>query len=164
MNRWYLVEEFKGESKDTYFAHNASILIRYQPGDTVKWDPYTYEEVTRKRRVPWFLYSDEVINFDAISDEEADYYMKSRIDRKRYLRVLPTLHWIRDLKRKERELELEFSKMIAGSLGWEYNDINQKKIQETITWWKLKNKWKRALTTEDSTATSMILKKLKKPE
>lgn len=164
MNRWYLVEEFKGESKDTYFARNTSIIIRYQPGDIVKWDPYTYEEVTRKRRVPWFLYSDEVINFDAISDEEADYYMKSRIDRKRYLRILPTLHWIRDLKRRERELELEFSKMIAGSLGWEYNDTNQKTIQETITWWKLKNKWKRALTTEDSTATSMILKKLKKPE
>lgn len=161
-NRWYLVEAFRGESKDTYFPRSTDALIRYQPGDTIGWDPYSGEGLTRKKRVPWFLYRDEIINYDGITAEEADYYMKSRIDRKDYLRILPTLHWIRDIKRREQGLEDEFSKMIAGSLGWEMNTENKKAIQEAIDWWKLKNKWKRAITTDNTTATSMILKKLKK--
>ena len=160
--QWYLVEAFKGESKDTYFPHDTNILIRYQPGDCLGWDPYTREDVTRKRRIPWYMYCDEAINFDEISDEEADYYMKSRIDRRSYIKMLPTLHWIRDIKRQEKELEDEFAKMIAGALNWEYNDENRKLIQEAIVWWKLKNKWKRAITIENSTATNMILRKLKK--
>jgi len=157
----YSVEAFKGESKDTYFPHGTSIMIRYQPGDCVGFDPYTYEEITRKRRVPWFLYSDEVINFDEITLEEADYYMKSRIDREQYITMLPTLHWIRSIKLREKELEEEFTKMIAGQLNLDLSEENKKKIEDAIQWWKLKNKWKRAVTLKESTATKMILSRLK---
>ena len=154
----YSIEASKEESRGTYFPRGTSFVIRYQPGDSVGWDPYTYQEVIRKRRVPWFLYGDEVLNFDEITLEEADYYLKSRLDRKDYLRMLPTLFWIRRVKLRELELEEEFIKMIAGQLKWELDDKNRKKIYEKIQFWKLKNKWKRALTTKESTATRMILK------
>ena len=157
----YSIEATKNESKGVYFPHSTSMLIRYQPGDSVGWDPYTYQEIARKRRVPWFLYSDEILNFDEITLEEADYYLKSRLDRKSYLRMLPTLYWVRRVKMRERVLEEEFTKMIAGQLNWELNEENSKKIQEKIQLWKLKNKWKRALTTKESTATRMILRWLK---
>ncbi|MDD5650686.1 MAG: hypothetical protein PHF86_09795 [Candidatus Nanoarchaeia archaeon] len=156
----YVVESFKSESPKEYFPEGTSILIRYKPGDTI-WDPVTFEEKERKRRVPWYLYSDEVVNFDEVSIEDADYYMKSRIDRKNYLRILPTLFWIRKIKSKEKELEDEFAKMIAGQLKWELNDHNKNKIQKAIVWWKLKNKWKRAITIKESTASSMIIRRLK---
>lgn len=165
-NNWYLVEAHKNESKNTYFPHGTTILIRYHPGDTVwvrnYWNRNPWKECDRKRRVPWFLYASEVINFDEITIEEADYYMKSRLDRKNYVQMLPTLHWIREIKLKEKKLEEEFIKMIASQLQWDLNDINTHKIQDAITWWKLKNKWKRAITIKESTATRMILKKLKK--
>ena len=125
----YIVEAFKGESKDVYFPHDTSIQIKYHPGDTI-WDPVTYREKERKRRVPWFFYSDEVINFDEISYEEADYYMKCRLDRTGYIRMLPTLHWIKYIKLQEKALEDEFSKMIAGQLGWEMNDDNEKRSRK----------------------------------
>lgn len=87
--------------------------------------------------------------------------MKNRLDREDYVRMLPTLYWVRRVKRREQELEDEFMKMIAGNLNWELNDENKSKIQEKITWWKTKNKWKRAITTKESTAMRMILRKLK---
>ena len=158
----YSVEAFEGKPEKIYFPHGTSIMIRYQPGDCVGYDPYTYEPISRKRRVPWFFYRDEVINFDEISLEEADYYMKSRIDRENYLSMLPTLHWIRDIKLKEKELEEEFAKMIAGKLNLDLNEENKKRIEDTIQWWKLKNKWKRAVTLKESTATRMIISRLKK--
>lgn len=160
-DHWYLVEAHEEESDKVYFPHGTTLLIRYKPGDCVGWDPYSGKEIIRKRRIPWFLYTDEVINFDGITLEEADYYMKSRLDRENYLRLLPTLHWIRRIKLKEKELEDEFTKMIASQLKWELDDTSHHKIQKAINWWKLKNKWKRALTTKESTATRMILKKLK---
>lgn len=158
----YIVESFKGESpKDTHFPYETKILIRYHSSDCVGWDPYTYVDKIRKRRVPWFLYSDEVINIDEISLEQADYYMKSRLDRENYVKMLPTLHWIRRVKLREKELEDEFAKMIVSQLNWEQNVVNKDKIQKAIIWWKLKNKWKRAITIKESTATRMIIKKLK---
>jgi len=157
----YQVEAFKNESKDEYFPHSTSILIRYHSEDCLGWDPYSYKDVIRKRRVPWFLYSDEVINFDEITLEQADYYMKSRLNRGDYLRILSTLHWVRRVKLREQELEKEFMKMIAGQLKFELTDNNKTKIQKAIDWWKLKNKWKRAITIKESTATRMILRRLK---
>lgn len=63
---------------------------------------------------------------------------------------------------KELEIEDEFAKMICSQLNWELNITTRQEIQRAIDWWKLKNKWKRAITTENSTATRMIVRKLKK--
>jgi len=87
--------------------------------------------------------------------------MKSRLNRGDYLRILSTLHWVRRVKLREQELEKEFMKMIAGQLKFELTDNNKTKIQKAIDWWKLKNKWKRAITIKESTATRMILRRLK---
>lgn len=158
----YSVKAFKGESPKVYFPSGTTIQIKYQPGDFVGYDPITYEEIKRKRRVPWFLYIDEVINFDEITLEQADYYLKSRLDRENYIRMLPTLHWIRSIKLKELAIEDEFAKMICGQLKWDLNFKTRQRIQDVIDWWKLKNKWKRAITIENSTATRMILRRLRK--
>lgn len=108
------------------------------------------------------LICEEVLNVDEITLEEIDYYLQSRLDRKDYLELIPTLIWLKKFKIEENELEEEFCKMIASTLKMDYNKSNKDKIQKAISWWKLKNKWKRALTKEESTAFRMITNKLRK--
>jgi len=62
---------------------------------------------------------------------------------------------------KELELEDNFGKLIASQLHINYYDYKIE-ILDTIIWWKLKNKWKRAVTVDDTKALRMILQKLKK--
>jgi hypothetical protein len=119
-----------------------------------------YESHIRTKRVPWRCYSDEIINFDTITWEDAEYYESNRLDREHYLELLPTIHWIKQIKKEEWNLENELTRFLAGELGW--GESKYKEIREAITWWKLKNKWKRAVTVDEALAIKMILKKLRK--
>ncbi len=130
----------------------------YMPSDEEFWDEDTMDLRPRKRRVPWIVYNDEVINFDEITIEQCEYYEQNRLERRDYIRLMPTLHWIKKVKRQELEVEQQFIKYLAGELKWDETRYDE--IQEAITWWKLKNKWKRALSMKESTATRMILKRL----
>ena len=141
------------------YTYSAELKFMYAPGDEI-WSRETYESHPRKKRVPWLVYRSEVLNFDEITFEEAEYYEQNRLDRHRYIDILPTIHWIKRLKKEEQKLELEFTKFIAGQLGWDESRYGE--ISEAIKWWKLKNMWKRAVTINEALAVRMILKKLKK--
>lgn len=54
------------------------------------------------------------------------------------------------------EWEKDFIALLA---GWSHSSIE--KVEELVTWWKLKNKWKRSLSSDDAKAYRMILRKLK---
>lgn len=152
----------KKDPRGNYFSHGTSYKVLYMPENEEYWDRRTWESRKRKRRVSWLFYGDEVLNVDEITLEEIDYYLQSRLDRKDYLELIPTLIWLKKFKIEENELEEEFCKMIASTLKMDYNKSNRGKIQKAISWWKLKNKWKRALTKEESTAFRMITNKLRK--
>ena len=160
----YLVEEAKSEDEAKKSYHGYSFTIYYHPGDKV--ETYDWRTglnlVDRKRRVPCRLYSDEVINFDAITLKDVEYYERNRLERPNYLRILPVLSWIRKLKKEEWELESGFVKLCLSMLGWD--EKQEGKVRNAIHWWKLKNKWKRSLMTDDAKAVRMIVKKLKNGE
>jgi hypothetical protein len=40
--------------------------------------------------------------------------------------------------------------------------FNEEAVCEAISWWKLKNKWKRGIMSDDSKALRMIIKRLEK--
>ena len=153
----YEVYEVAEEGPEKSY-HSWKFKIYYHPGDRI-WD-YWKGARDRKRRVPFLLYSDELINFDEITAEDCDYYEKNRIEREHYLSVLPILHWIKTLKEKEQKLEAEFTRYIADHMGWAEKKYSI--IQDAIKHWKLKNKWKRGLMKDDAKAVRMILKKLKR--
>jgi hypothetical protein len=155
LSQIYLIEKIE---KSTY---SGDFVLRYLPNDRI-YDPGTWEGRLRKRRIPYRFYSDEFVNFDKITIEDCDYYEKNRLEREHYLTILPILHWIKKIKIEEQKLELEFIKLIAGKLNW--NETKHKIIQDEIVHWKLKNKWKRGLMTNDALAVRMILKKLNKME
>lgn len=117
-----------------------------------------YESKFRERRVPFRFYRSECINFDAITLEDCEYYLQNRLERPNYLRVLPILVWVRRAKRKEAALEAEFVKLVLGVLGW--GEERAPKVQDAISWWKLKNRIKRGLLADDAKALRMIVRRL----
>lgn len=158
MREIHTIEE-KFDKKESY--HGTTWVIRYSPKDE-KWDRYSGDMVERKRRVPCQLYSDEVLNFDAITLADVDWYQKNRHERRNYLDMLPVLHWIKKIKQEEWRVETGFVKLVLAKLGWE--EVREPEVRSAIHWWKLKNKWKRNLLTDDAKAVRMIVKKLKSGE
>jgi hypothetical protein len=160
----YIVEKFltpedkKKLNYQVWNINNAPITIYYCTNDTMysRWA----EDHTRIRRVPCRLYLDEVLNFDTITLDDCDYYMGNRMERPRYLSIMPVLYWIRQIRRKEQEVENHFKKLASSQLGWDETRFPE--IQEAINWWKLKNKWKRNLMKDDAKALRMIIRRLKK--
>jgi len=134
--------------------------IYYRPDDEIYSSGWTHEPAyKRKRRVPCRLNSEDVLAFDELALKDIEFYERNRLDRENYLAMLPVLHYAKTLKRKEMELEAEFVKLIAGTLGWADNKYTV--IRFAIEWWKLKNKWKRGLMVDDAKAVRMIVKKLR---
>lgn len=148
-------EEASKEEKTSAWSHGWSYVIRYNPCDTI-WKSYDSHE--RKRRVPFRFCNDEIINFDDITIEDCEYYRTNRNERKDYLDILPALHWIMKIKKEEADLDVEFTKYLAGQLRWP--EKRYPEIQKAIVWWRLKNKWKRALSKDEAKAVRMILRRL----
>jgi hypothetical protein len=157
MDAIYLVDSTeKGSYSDLF-------IIKYKPTDTIYPRDYWEDPYKRKRRVSYRMYTDEMLNFDAITLEEIEYYRHNRIERGDYLEMLPALHYARNMKLKEQELEDDFIRLVASQMGWGALGFEKYKgvIQDAIDWWKLKNMWKRGLMTDDAKALRMIIKKLK---
>lgn len=138
-----------------------SLCIKYNP-EGEYWDSFSSEWKERKNRITYLLDEDDlnyggVINYDNVTFEEIDYYLKSRVDRSNYLEMFKPLIGLRDELLKDIEKEKDFVKMVEGETG-----KSESEVWEVLRWWKLKNKWKRSLTSDDSKAYRMIVKKLTK--
>jgi hypothetical protein len=141
------------------------LCIRYNPGDTIYnlWDRYS-ESHDRKNRLSFKIFPDDkfLINFDKVSLEDIDFYLNSRVNRRHYLKMMPLLYKIKQLKIEEKEAEKDFIIMIKGELMKSYKGDHESIIIKGINWWKLKNKWKRSLKSDDAKAYRMILNWIKK--
>jgi hypothetical protein len=145
---------FYNQSKDT-----KTFKFLYTPNNKGLW--YT-EDV--KRGVSFRLtdYDDFYINYDEASLDEIEFYLHNRLDRRFYLSMMPLLVRMRDFKIKELEQESHFVKLVAGQIIKKVEITNLEKlesdIKELIIWWKLKNKWKRAIDSDNQKALRMIIK------
>ena len=148
------VYEVVGPANTT--CHGNTFRFVYNPGDAV-WDQDDWESHPRKKGIGFDFSSDDdmILNYDQISIEDIEFYLGSRIDRPRYLTMLPILREIRQRLLKERGFETEFIKLVAGRL-----DIDKQKVRAAIDWWKYKNKWKRGLSTDDSKDLRMVERKV----
>jgi len=150
----YQVEKTKETHPEEVGGYwGARIMIYFKPNNRYYFD----DEEKKHRRIPFRMDESEVINYDAITLEECEYYEKNRLERKNYIRILPVIHWIKKLKEEERRVEDEFIKFINGKIG---NKFSEKKIRNAVQWWKLKNKWKRDVLDDGSKAVRMVIRKL----
>ena len=143
------------------------ISIKYNPGGEIRnnWD-YWDEGHEREKKLSFKVYKEDkfLLNYDAISLEDANFYLNSRLNRREYLTMMPLLYAVKTLRVKELEQESHFIDMTIGEVIREYPNKPQnelrKIIEKNIDWWKLKNKWKRPISEDDTKALRMIKKRI----
>ena len=143
------------------------LYIKFNPGGERNWswsDDYDTDR-TRKNRLSYAIFrSDQcVFNWDAMGRDDLElleFYMHTRIGRENYLSYIPVLMNLYAEKKKEIAKEDDFIRLCLTQAGLDPEDYFGLGIR-AMEWWKLKNKWKRALTVDDSKALRMIVKKLK---
>lgn len=145
------------------------LFIKYNPKDEVRtgWSRYDYDkDYTRKNNLSFAIYQEDnfLINYDAITNiglKELEFYMYTRIGREEYLSYIPMLMEIYKHKKEELQKEKMFIGLVLSTIKWEQTKLNEVKVFKEVKWWKLKNKWKRGLTVDETKALRMIVKRLK---
>lgn len=159
------VKGYLVEYKKTHF------IIKYDAGGEV-WGGWGKGSSDRKNKVSFKIniHDSNILNYDQIDLEDIEFYLKSRVDRKNYLSMMPVLKELRVMRKKEMESEKSFARLL-----WDRNmqnvpkGINQNdwitrelwsRIYESIDWWKFKNEWKRPIEKDDELALRMIEKRI----
>ncbi len=103
---------------------------------------------------------DFILNFDAATMEELEYYKTHRLSRIDYKVMAPLLETAVALKRQEEADEAPFRLMLGGEIikryGADHSTIAAK-VDELVKWWKFKNRTHRALLSDDVKAANMIV-------
>jgi hypothetical protein len=147
------LEEYKELMND---CENDKYKIYYLPHEVIYngWGDYYGHE--RKNRKAYWAKGYELMNIDTITYEELRYYLNNRLYRKDYLEMIPFLKRIYLYKKEEYDKETPFVKLLMKKTGID----DEKRVREALTWWKIKNKWKRWLETDDAKAYRMLCRKL----
>jgi hypothetical protein len=130
--------------------------IYYRNNDWVYEGWSDYSGHTRKNRVGYWARPGELINVDKVTVEEIRYYLNNRMYRTSYLEVIGFMKRVYMFKKREFNEETPFVKLVMGKTGCD----DEKKVRDLLTWWKIKNKWKRSLNVDDAKAYRMICRKL----
>lgn len=116
---------------------------------------YSWRE-NAKRQAFYFSPDDDfVLNYDAFDMDDIEYYVNNRLARKNYLRVIPQMFNLRDLRIKELAVEGELVKAFARRY-----DVAENLVWDALEWWKRKNKLQRPLSEDESKAWRMIRRHL----
>lgn len=158
--------EVTGKFSDEGEGKNGFIL-QYNPKEKVYrrrayWQ--SDDDSPRKRSIPFTVFaSDEfVFNYDLLDLKDIEFYIHSRVDRRNYLRMLPTLYGLRRMRLAELEWERGFVEHLVGRLQGQDPKKAEASVWAAMEWWKRKVIWKRPLTKDDSKALRMITWKVKK--
>lgn len=142
----YTVEEIlpgRSNWRDLH-THEEWLLIRYNPGDEVTWGAgWQYEPHRRKNRVTYIVYRSDswVLNYDQLDLAAVEHYIASRLERRKYLEVIPLLWTVRDCLLAEQEWEEHFVQLVVTR-----QQCPAERVREAVTWWKTKVRATRPLT------------------
>lgn len=163
-------EEPAGEMEPKFEYHDVKhefLCIRYNPKDKIgqfnmyrSWD---VEPTERKVNISWKIDPSDafIINYDALTVEDIDFYLTSRVDRRHYIHMMPLLMEVRKTILKEEKAEVDFRKLISGEVYKQSGTHPaEAQIKAAIENWKRNLKWKRAIAHDDSKALRMIVKVL----
>lgn len=133
----------------------------YLPADHVyKPDPDYYGTVseTRKRRVRFSAYGDEILPVDFMSWRVLEHLLRDRNSREEYGNFfVPAFHWWRQ-KKAEMEREKPFVDLVLTQAGVDLAaDGERSRCERLVRWWKMKTKEHRTLGTDEAKALRMIL-------
>ncbi len=142
------------------------LKILYDRTDTVWRKPsratgWRYDDGPAKVRASctFSATSDLVLPFDLASVEDMTRFLRSRLERRSYLRMFPLLKAAIRAKRDEQAAEAPFRQMLAGVLARE-NAVSvadaEEAVEDLVSWWKLANRHHRPLVgTEQDNAKAV---------
>jgi len=169
----HLVEEKKG----------ASMIVRYERADKIwkeTWEPTPgrpgyvsrhYGDHTPKRRASITIAAsdDWVLPFDLASVPDLEYYLNSRAARTDYQSMVPVIRSAIKAKREEFEAEAPLRRLLADTIAQQAADVDEAALEaeldEAILWWKVGNKYGRAMAgapETEASAAPAILKEWKR--
>ena len=159
----YLVENPPSIQQWGYYDKDVKELcIKHNPGEEIGVRGWTYQPHERKNRISWAIRRTDpfVLHYDVIRLDDIAYYLHSRLHRSQYLEILPVLETILEEKAAERQLEAPFVQLVLDEAVHKKITTSRDAVEEALTWWKTKNKWKRSITVDDAKALRMIIKRL----
>ena len=137
----------------------------YMPHEEV-YDEETFQYHKRMRKVSWNAYDDELLNIDELTIEDIDYYLKNRIYRQDYLRMMPALFLSRKILEQEKEEEENFKSFVRSRISF---NVSDEEFDEAIKIFKTRKyggkeerKWKRGILQDPIAAVKQIEQLLKK--
>ena len=135
-------------------VENGDISFLYLPDQTI----YTYRDYhQRTKKESWMLdYSAFYINYDNVSSEELDIYLKDRTQRHLYESILPLIVNIKKAKKEEEAWEQDFVSLMEREFVQYENEDVRIAIYEGIEWWKTKVIYIRPLKSDDKKSWRMI--------
>lgn len=74
--------------------------------------------------------------------------------------MLPVLETLMNLREQEETDEAPFIQLVLDECQRKNITADWQTITERVIWWKTKNKWKRAITADDTKALRMIVRAL----
>ena len=159
----YLVENPPSIQQWGYYDKaEKELCIKHNPGEEIGVRGWTYQPHERKNRISWAIRRTDsfLLHYDAIRLDDVAYYLHSRLHRSQYLEMLPVLETILEEKAAERQLEAPFVQLVLDEAVRKKITTSRDAVEEALTWWKTKNKWKRSVTVDDAKALRMMLRRI----
>ena len=130
---------------------------------------YTIEEIHKSylgSQMYRFLYMPHEEVYDELTIEDIDYYLKNRIYRQDYLRMMPALFLSRKILEQEKEEEENFKSFVRSRISF---NVSDEEFDEAIKIFKTRKyggkeerKWKRGILQDPIAAVKQIEQLLKK--
>lgn len=156
----YVIESMENRRTWSNYSYEEARFLYLPKSEIPVYDRYGFAGYKdREKRVSFYVSpkEDYVINYDDIELEDVDFYIRNRLERKNYMRVMPILIYMRKVLIQEREYEQKLVNLIANELK-----CDQTLVWDSIKWYKTKVKLHRAVEEDNAKAWRMIRRKIKK--
>lgn len=132
------------------FDDNKPLAFKYKSGGDYWKKEQTVTCVVNKY--------DDFLNYDELTLEDVEFYIKDRVSRKNYLSIMPHLVSAYHALKKEQAKEDAFVMLMKGELLKIGVDVDKATeiIREGIEWWKNKVICHRPIDSDDAKAVRMI--------
>lgn len=143
-------------------AEDGRLVFKYRPDDKIFNQSEGYY-TERRNRVSYVFDRSCAINFDTTSLEELEAYLTDRTQRESYAGIIGLLINMREIKKKEQEMERHFVNLMTADISKDLKRPDNELLRETteaaVAWWKTKVIFKRPLSEDDAKAWRMIRQK-----
>lgn len=155
----YVVESMENRRKWSNYSQEEARFLYLPKGERYIYDKYGVTSIERTNRVSFYVppKEDYVINYDEIELDDIDFYIRNRLERKNYMRIMPILIYMRKVLIQERAYEQRLVDLIVNELN-----CDEALVWDSIRWYKTKVKLHRAVKEDNAKAWRMIRRKIKK--